>query len=208
MIFARGEISITERRVVRVVTMDVPFDESVLSSDSDRVTVGLGAAFWRDWVDREGIECSPGRHMVDAVADIEVDPELADHPQVRQTIGRILACPTTYDEVSDKLRREGPFALPTSVRAWLTLAMRDEDLRGLGPIWAGIPPSVIVAMERQRSKRNEKAGSQIEAMLRTIQNQSDQRSAIAQQRRVIAASAWQEMVDVVAAKHDPKAEDA
>lgn len=208
MIFARGEISITERRVVRVVTMDVPFDESELSNDPDRVTVGLGAAFWRDWVDREGVDCSPGRHMVDALANIEVDPEQADHPQIRQTIGRLLACPTTYEEVSDKLRREGPFALPTSVRAWLTLAMRDEDLRGLGPIWAGIPPSVIVAMERQRNKRNEKAGSQLEAMMRNIQNKSDQRSAIALQRRVIVASAWQDVVDAVPAKRDPEAEDA
>jgi hypothetical protein len=205
MIFVRAELSLPKKRIVRVFAQDKPFIIETLSSDPSRKTICLGVCAWREWKDLDGNPAAPAQDIFQRIQALGgINAKRREYGHLVQALGHV-ECPTTMNGVRFQLRRAGPASLPVRVRAWLTLSLEDSELRGLGPIWADIPWSVLALLERQRVKQNPHAGSRIEVIERAIQEQSDRRSEVALSRRQLAEaadSAWQEMSALANAPED------
>lgn len=165
MSFIRVVVAKASGSVVAVLESDIPFGDRSSYTDSGQEVdlVDLGFAAPREWIDLDGVPCTPARHVF-----LRLDRDHSDMP-------RIYDVPCTMSGMAAHVRAGR--AVHGVVRAWLAVVLPEHFERLFGK-HEDFPLSVIKAAEAMRVRRDPGGPSSRVPMLEgLIHEQAGKRSA-------------------------------
>lgn len=205
MKFVRIAIHRESGQVLSVRASEVIDDIPPVVPDAEQYEVfDVGCVMDGAWLQASVFHSLVERH---AAAGSHPDaPRWRLKPDALERFGaKIYFCPCTRAGIRAHLRARGQAGLPAVVRAWLLNILPTREVDALG-LRGGVPIAMLKALERNR--REIVDDGRIGHYERLLQQSSDQRSAVALERRtreriaretVVADSAWADMAASIAA---------